>query len=209
MCMYICIYPNDKQCVTSVIVPIYNEIQKKRERERTKKTIAIVLHYLTNTLRWGRGKKLLYIVRNEDHCDKSNAIEKIETRWKQEEKRKEKKGNETKEKRRRRRRRSKKNQQFDNKLKEDENKQNTIDQHKHFETNDDGDMCAHEYMFLLCFCFFCISIYVYIEIYLLTRTKRKTNCWNDQVKLGFWISKEASSTFDDKWWWWWWKFGWT
>lgn len=99
--MYICIYPNDKQCVTSVIIPIYNEIQK-RERERTKKNHRYCCSSLSHKNTFDeekKRKKLLSIVRNEDHCDKNNAIEeKIATKPKQERKRKE--GNEMKRKKR-------------------------------------------------------------------------------------------------------------
>lgn len=32
--VYVYMYPNDKQCVTSVIIPIYNEIQKKGKKTK-------------------------------------------------------------------------------------------------------------------------------------------------------------------------------
>ena len=107
ICMYICIYPNDKQCVTSVIIPIYNEIQE-REREREKE-LRKNHRYCCSSLshkntfdeeKKRKEKKLLSIVRNEDHCDKNNAIKKIATKPKQEREREKKKKKEMKRKKR-------------------------------------------------------------------------------------------------------------
>lgn len=83
MYIYVYKYPNEKR-VTSVMIPIYKEIQKKRKRKENERELRIIAMFLifshaSSAINMNaqekrktpkrNEKKLLSIVRNEDHCE--------------------------------------------------------------------------------------------------------------------------------------------